>query len=152
LEATDAGWAPEREQLLASYPHLAEDLKRFFAAGKVIEEVTRSVHDAPPAQERAAVDSTLSHMPRRPVPAAMPNVPGYEVLSELSRGGMGIVYRATQIRAGRLVALKMIRAGSHAAGAERERFLREARSVARMQHANVVQIFEVDEHEGLPFF
>jgi hypothetical protein len=81
-----------------------------------------------------------------------PEVPGYEVLGVLGRGGMGVVYKARQARLNRLVALKMILAGAHAGEQELARFRTEAEAVARRQHPNVVQIHEVGEHQGLPFF
>jgi len=79
-------------------------------------------------------------------------VPGYELLGELGRGGMGVVYRARQVKANRLVALKMILAGGHAGAAELARFRTEAEAIARLQHPNIVQVHEVGEHEGKPFF
>ena len=80
-----------------------------------------------------------------------PRVPGYRILGTLGRGGMGVVYRATDLRLNRMVALKMVLAGDHAGEEARVRFQQEAQAVARLQHPNIVQIFEVGETGGLPF-
>jgi hypothetical protein len=79
-------------------------------------------------------------------------VPGYQLLGELGRGGMGVVYKAVQLRLNRTVALKMILAGSHAGAAELARFRTEGEAIARLQHPNIVQVYEVGQHEGKPFF
>lgn len=78
--------------------------------------------------------------------------PGYEIVSELGKGGMGVVYLARQTRLKRLVALKMIRGGGGASFEQLARFRVEAEAVARLQHPNIVQIFEVGEYEENPFF
>lgn len=87
----------------------------------------------------------------RPVDASLPTVPGYEIIDELGRGGMGVVYRARHLALNRLVALKLIRSGVLAGVEELARFHAEAEAIARLQHPNVIQVFDVGEHEGMPF-
>ena len=91
--------------------------------------------------EKTMVESDLSHI----------KIPGYEILQELGRGGMGVVYKARHLKLNRLVALKMILSGAHAGSSDILRFLTEAEAVASFQHPNVVQVFEVSQHNKLPF-
>ncbi len=81
-----------------------------------------------------------------------PDVPGYEILGVLGHGGMGVVYRARQLKANRLTALKMIRAVEHATPHNRVRFQIETEAVARLQHPHIVQLYEVGEVRGQPYF
>src|SRR5207302_5309122 len=78
-------------------------------------------------------------------------VAGYEILDTLGRGAMGVVYKARQRGLRRIVALKMILAGGHASEVELSRFRTEAEAVGQLQHANIVQVYEVGEQNGCPF-
>jgi WD40 repeat protein/serine/threonine protein kinase len=84
-------------------------------------------------------------------PAGLPQVPGFELLTELGRGGMGVVYKARQLPLRRLVALKMILAGDFARPDQLLRFAIEGQMLACLRHANIVQVHEVGQHEGRPF-
>jgi len=86
---------------------------------------------------------------RRSCPA---RVGDYDILGELGKGGMGVVYRAVQRKLKRPVALKMILAGEHADPGQIERFRAEAEAIARLRHPNIVQIYEVGEEGGRPYF
>jgi hypothetical protein len=79
------------------------------------------------------------------------NFGGYELLEEIGRGGMGVVYKARQLGLDRVVAVKMVLAGAHAGADERKRFRTEAEAIARLAHANIIQIHEVGECEGHAF-
>ena len=83
---------------------------------------------------------------------ALPEVPGYEVIEEIGRGGMGIVYKARQVGLNRLTAVKMIYIGATSALDALARFRSEAEAVAALHHPNIIQIHEIGSHNGHPFF
>jgi serine/threonine-protein kinase len=97
----------------------------------------------PPLEERTSP---------APLHSAIPQIPGYEIEEILGRGGMGVVFRAKHLKLNRVVALKAAVAGAYASRRERERFQREAEAVARLRHPNVVQIHDVGDAGGQPFF
>src|SRR5262249_27866597 len=100
---------------------------------------TRDLSPGAAAAEQVTAESTR------------PDVPGYEILHEVGRGGMGVVYKARQRSLNRPVALKMILSGSHAGPAERARFRRQAEAVGALQNPHIVQIFEIGEANGHPY-
>src|SRR5262245_46762607 len=112
----------------------------------------------PPSPAKAGWDATTdfgSTDDRGEPPAAAKtesvqgeSIGSYDILSELGRGGMGVVYKAQDRRLKRLVALKVVLAGRHAGGAERDRFQIEVEAAARLQHPNIVQVYEVGEDGG----
>ncbi|VTT98861.1 serine threonine protein kinase : Tetratricopeptide repeat protein,protein kinase family protein OS=Singulisphaera acidiphila (strain ATCC BAA-1392 / DSM 18658 / VKM B-2454 / MOB10) GN=Sinac_4434 PE=3 SV=1: Pkinase: TPR_1 [Gemmataceae bacterium] len=91
-----------------------------------------------------------SRTPTEDVP--FPDIPGYDIESVLGAGGMGVVFRARHLRLNRVVALKMALAGAYAGARERERFQREAEAIAALRHPNVVQIHDVGDSCGRPYF
>lgn len=84
-------------------------------------------------------------------PAATPVVQGYEILEEVGRGGMGVIYRAHHLASGRIVALKMISAGAHASSVDFARFRAEIEAIRRVRHPNIVEVVQIGEQNGLPF-
>ncbi len=110
-------------------------------SGAVDSSPSTCVHDL----EEAA-------FPRAQQLTEWPDVPGFEILEELGRGGMGVVYKARQINLNRLVALKMVRAGAHAGPRALARFHKEAQALASLQHPDIVQIHDVGQAGGLPYF
>jgi serine/threonine protein kinase len=129
------------------------------------QTITRSTQPPPRATEQADAEAhalptfTPAGNPVLPVApehaaedASPPRVPGYTILEVLGRGGMGVVYRAQDLKRRRLVALKMILVGAHAGGQELARFRMEARAIARLQHRNIVQLHDMGESAGCPFF
>jgi serine/threonine-protein kinase len=110
--------------------------------------------DQRPQPHRGDADATLPVSVAASESAALERISirGYEILGELGRGGMGVVYRARQVSLKRIVALKMILSSAHAGPEERARFVSEAEAVARLQHPNIVQIHEIGEADGCPYF
>jgi serine/threonine protein kinase/Tfp pilus assembly protein PilF len=160
LETVEAGQAPDLAPWLARYPQFAPELTKFFAdrarldrAAAPLRAVASAVRAATPRPEHTAPSRPTSPAEAASLPGNRPRAFGdYELLRELGRGGMGVVFEARQISLKRRVALKMIRTGFLATPADRQRFRAEAEAAASLDHPHIVPIYDVGELEGQPYF
>jgi tRNA A-37 threonylcarbamoyl transferase component Bud32/tetratricopeptide (TPR) repeat protein len=130
LLRNELGECPDWEEYLRDFPRYVDRLRFLRQADQLVAEAFGSSD---------------------PVEAAAAQLDDYELLEELGRGGMGVVFKARQKSLKRLVAVKMIRAGEASDEEERKRFENEAQAVARLQHPNIVQVYEVGETDGRQF-
>jgi serine/threonine protein kinase len=145
-ELREQGRHSSIEELCAAHPELADALRQQVAALEAMEAVL-GVGPNTETDPQAAAPEPAGNGSASPA-----ELPGYEILGILNQGGMGIVYKARQLSLNRLVAVKMILSGAHAPPEQLARFRAEAEAVARLRHPNVVQIYEVGEHAGKPYF
>jgi serine/threonine protein kinase len=140
----ELGEHPSQEDYLQRYPQLQEDLKVHVEVHRAMRENLlpdrRRVQDGESLEESEPISFEVG-----------PKLADYEIVGELGRGGMGVVYKARHHRLKRLVALKMFQPGRMPSPRELTRFRSEAEAIARLQHPNIVQIFEVGQVDGLPF-
>jgi WD40 repeat protein len=150
LRAVDAGQAPDREEFLRRHPDLADQLRSYFADHDGVDQFVRPLRAGDtPRSEVPTVGFTES---ATHVHAGGRRFGDYELLEEVARGGMGVVFKARQVSLNRIVALKMILAGHLASAGDVQRFRTEAENAANLDHPNIVPIYEVDQHDGQHYF
>src|SRR5262245_31765392 len=151
-QALEAGRPLSPDEFLARYPDLAEELTSFLDARAAFEGRAGPA----PAPQAANQLPTLAEGETPAAPTALLGTVryfgDYELLEEIARGGMGVVYKARQMSLNRVVALKMILAGQLASAADVQRFRAEAEAAGRLDHPNIVPIYEVGEHHGQHYF
>jgi tRNA A-37 threonylcarbamoyl transferase component Bud32 len=144
LQRQRQGDIPDFEAIAAEHPDLADELRELWGAA-MIADLAGSDY-ASDATETGGNTASVAA-------ASLPRVVGdYQLLEEIGRGGMGVVYKARQLSLGRITALKMLTQGELASDVERSRFQSEAESVARLDHPAIVPVYEIGQHEGHPFF
>jgi serine/threonine-protein kinase len=134
------------EEVCADCPELLAEVRKRWKQIRIMEAELDAMFPTP--RPDCGADTPAPWNPD----AELPRIPGYHVEAVLGRGGMGIVYKAQHLRLNRPVALKMLLSGAYAGRLERERFLREAKAVAGLRHANLVQVYDLGEHDGRPYF
>jgi WD40 repeat protein/tRNA A-37 threonylcarbamoyl transferase component Bud32 len=149
-EQKEQGQPVTPEELCRDCPELLDELRRRIQALESLNPALATASSSPTGTAATEMAHTIVEDSGSALRRARA-VPGYDILGELGRGGMGVVYKARQKSLDRIVALKMILAGAHAGQQQRERFRGEAEAAARLQHANIVQVYEIGEHERCPY-
>ena len=141
IRACESGTSPNRREILERHPELADELRQFFGQRDRMNQMAEPIRGFGDALAQAVG------------PGRQLNYVGnYELLEEIARGGMGVVYKARQTTLGRIVAVKMIVSGRLATEQDVQRFHVEAEAAAGLQHPNIVSIHEVGQHEGFHYF
>ena len=143
LLAAEAGDAPDRETFVEAHPEFADALRSFFADESQVGAMANRLGAGAIARGGAFASATPAHA----------HVFGdYELIDEIGRGGMGVVYRARQVHLDRVVALKMILTGRFASDEDVRRFSVEAHNAANLDHPNIVPVYEVGCYSGQHYF
>ncbi len=144
MRSRDHGTPVDREAILAKHPNIATALRGHFADEDALHEVIEGL-----SQPTGVLADALSSLP---VSCPQVVIGDYELLDEVGRGGMGVVYRARQRSLGRIVAVKMVLSRFLTNAADISRFRREAEAAANLRHPRIVAVHEVGEHDGQPYF
>src|SRR5262249_33159659 len=146
------GRAPDRDELLREHPDLAEDLRAFFANHDRLAQLGEPLRAARPSPAATPTGPPGDPAPADSGPGRARSLGDYEPVGEIAPGGIGVVYRAREVSLNRAVALKMILAGQLASEADVRRFRQEAEAAARLDHPDIVPVYEVGEQEGQHYF
>src|SRR5438270_7134853 len=143
LERYRKGQRPPLREYIDRHPELAAEIKDVFPAMAMMENI---------ALADASMEAEQNVEAARAAESLLEQVGDYRIIREVGRGGMGVVYEAEQVSLGRHVALKVLPQKALLDGKQKRRFQREAKAAAKLHHTNIVPIFAVGEHEGMPYY
>ena len=149
-ELHEAGTPVTIEELCQDCPDLLPDLQARLRALGALDAVLANETNACSVTIAKNGESVSDNLVVRV--GSQPVIPGYEIIRELGRGGMGVVYEARQERLNRLVAVKVLLGGRYATAKSQERFKAEVDAIGRMQHPNLIQVFDVGEYDGRMYY
>ncbi len=144
-EAQKRGETPDIEASCQKYPKLASELRGLWATAQFAAVFAKT------SSSNSTIDAPLPKPDDSATFKRMPEIPDYEIVRELGRGGMGVVYLARQKSLNREVSLKIMRDSRLGSESDRARFRAEAASAARLKHPFIVTMYEVGEWQGLPY-
>lgn len=160
VQAAEAGRPMDTARLLSDYPEFADELSEFFRVHSQFIQAAQTTQEASERYSAVSADTAPANQETDGPPSwdsslasGLPKIFGdYEILEEIDRGGMGIVYQARHRELGRTVALKLIRSGELAREEEVQRFRSEAEAAAALTHPGIVPIYEVGTLHGLVYY
>ena len=151
LRAKEAGEQVDPQLIIAAHPDLADDLRSFFQNHAAVNQLAAPLREALAPQDTPTLDQSAGDS-AAVIGSRLKYFGDYELLDEIARGGMGVVFKAKQLSLRRIVAVKMILAGQLAGDSAKQRFRSEAEAAAQLDHPNIVPIFEIGEHAQQHYF
>src|SRR5262249_21772796 len=145
LDRYRKGERPPLKEYIGRHPELAAEIKEVFPAMAMMENIAV-------ADWSDEGDESEKNKAGTPGEATLRQLGDYRIIREIGHGGMGVVYEAEQVSLGRHVALKVLPSQALADAKHKRRFEREAKAAAKLHHTNIVPVFGVGEHEGMPYY
>ena len=166
-EQTKSGNTLTPEEACAANPSLIEAFKSAISNSKTILHIQQGSQERDISQDKTiGLDSFVNEAQIKTISVGFntelankmqagdvqPTIPGYTIIGEIGRGGMGVVYRASQTTLGRPVAIKTLLSAGKLSGDLKARLRKEAEALGMMHHPNIIQVYDINEFDGIPYF